>query len=320
MRCDVGRLSPQRDAEPLGNPRLRGPPLGTQRSGPGVTKHATSMMLGLILTAALMLAAVVNGVEHRKPLISLRDMDFVGEDRQLKTKLGQCMAGLHASLDLSDLEIKMAAERSQSDTMLPTNDVEIKPDLLSLNLGHQRVNISMDYAELFSLEDSKTKPSNLSNSRRKLYVVLPQRYPNYQYPENYLICLRILEMMKQTVYSVQHQLTEVDPLIKAYESDVRFRMGYIFARLDEWKDEIRSLFWPVDRNKLWSTKAFLYYYERILVLNIDVTYTVEYMIHLHTEYMMKMEQILPKAERQKLIEAQRLKKEMEESKTTPPPY
>ncbi|XP_022834391.1 uncharacterized protein LOC111362093 [Spodoptera litura] len=277
-------------------------------------------MLGLILTAALMLAAVVNGVDHRKPFISLRDMDFVGEDRQLKTTLEQCMAGLRASLDLSDLEIKMAAERSQGDTMLPTNDVEIKPDLLSLNLGHRRVNISMDYAELFSLEDSKTKQSNLSNSRRKLYVPPPGEYPKYQWPENYLICLRVLEMMKQTVYSVQHKLTDVDPLIKEYENDVRFRMGYIFARLDEWKAEMRSLFWPVDRNKLRSTKAFLYYYERILALNIDVTYTVEYMIHLHTEYMMKMEQILPKAERQKLIEAQRLKKEMEESKSSTPPY
>lgn len=126
-------------------------------------------------------------------------------------------------------------------------------------------------------------------------------------------------MMKQTVYGVQHQLVEVEPLIKQYENDVRYRIGYIFSRLDEWKQEMRSLFYSVERRKLKSTKDYIYYYERILSLNIDVTYTVEYVIHLHGEYMKKMEQILPKNERQKMIEAQRLKKQHQGRTSTPLP-
>lgn len=125
--------------------------------------------------------------------------------------------------------------------------------------------------------------------------------------------------MKQTVYGVQHQLVEVEPLIKQYENDVRYRIGYIFSRLDEWKQEMRSLFYSVERRKLKSTKDYIYYYERILSLNIDVTYTVEYVIHLHGEYMKKMEQILPKNERQKMIEAQRLKKQHQGRTSTPLP-
>lgn len=250
-------------------------------------------------------------------------MDFVGEDRQLVTALGQCMAGLHAPLDLSDVEIKMAAERRQADPMQPPEVVEIKPDLLPLDLGHQRVNISLDYGELFSLEDSEPEHSNLSDARRVLWsegvILTPARYPTYKYPDRYLICTKILEMMKQTVYGVQHQLVEVEPLIKQYENDVRYRIGYIFSRLDEWKQEMRSLFYSVERRKLKSTKDYIYYYERILSLNIDVTYTVEYVIHLHGEYMKKMEQILPKNERQKMIEAQRLKKQHQGRTSTPLP-
>ncbi|KAF9801334.1 hypothetical protein SFRURICE_018053, partial [Spodoptera frugiperda] len=207
----------------------------------------------------------------------------------------------------------MAAERRQADPMQPPEVVEIKPDLLPLDLGHQRVNISLDYGELFSLEDSEPEHSNLSDARRVLWsegiILTPARYPKYKYPDRYLICTKILEMMKQTVYGVQHQLVEVEPLIKQYENDVRYRIGYIFSRLDEWKQEMRSLFYSVERRKLKSTKDYIYYYERILSLNIDVTYTVEYVIHLHGEYMKKMEQILPKNERQKMIEAQRLKKQ-----------
>lgn len=181
----------------------------------------------------------------------------------------------------------------------------------------------MDYGELFSLEDSEPEHSNLSDARRVLWsegiILTPARYPKYKYPDRYLICTKILEMMKQTVYGVQHQLVEVEPLIKQYENDVRYRIGYIFSRLDEWKQEMRSLFYSVERRKLKSTKDYIYYYERILSLNIDVTYTVEYVIHLHGEYMKKMEQILPKNERQKMIEAQRLKKQHQGRTSTPLP-
>ncbi|KAF9421228.1 hypothetical protein HW555_002700 [Spodoptera exigua] len=234
-------------------------------------------------------------------------MDFVGDDQQLSEALRQCMAGMRAPLDLSDVEAKKAAMRSLDNPSPLAEDVEIKPDLLSIDLGLQRVNISLDYAELVTMKDLKNEGPKSADFRKRISQAA------YKMPREYLGADRnmhrelILRIMQQTVYSVQQRLEEVEPLIAMYEKDARYRLAYIFARLDEWKDEMRTMYYAVRHRKLKNTKIYIYYYERLLRHNIDVTYTIEYVIHMHSEYMQRMEELLPSQERQKLLKAKKAK-------------
>ncbi|KAJ8712021.1 hypothetical protein PYW07_004863 [Mythimna separata] len=115
-------------------------------------------------------------------------------------------------------------------------------------------------------------------------------------PYNY----KILDLMKHNIYGSQRKMLELDNIIKRYQKDPRFRMAYIYNRLDEWMHNLRTLHYAMYKWRWYHlrVKRLIWYYEHSLRINIDITYSIEHLIHLHGEYMKKMEQLVPLETRQ----------------------
>lgn len=107
---------------------------------------------------------------------------------------------------------------------------------------------------------------------------------------------RMIDAMNQHIYMVQRRLEAIDDIIKENEPDVRFRIAFIYGRLDDWLKDLKSIYHAMIRlrNPTFRVKKQLYFYEHALRKNIDITYTVEYLSYLHNIYMEKMQTIMPK--------------------------
>lgn len=127
---------------------------------------------------------------------------------------------------------------------------------------------------------------------------------------------KILDLMKQNIYGTQRKIMELDKVIKKHEADPRFRMAYIYSRLDEWKHDLRTLYYASYKPRYWHLriKSLIWYYEHALRINIDITYSVEHLVHLHSEYMKKMEQIVPLSTRQAIKDQKKKRKKLEKMK------
>lgn len=119
---------------------------------------------------------------------------------------------------------------------------------------------------------------------------------------------KIMEMMKQCIYNAQRKITEIEPLIHTYERDPRFRIAFIFNRLDEWLHDMRTLLKSTMKVRYYPrrVKRVIWYYEHMLRLNIDITYSVEHLIHLHAAYMKNLEVLMPLGSR---LNIQKMKRE-----------
>ncbi|XP_049704893.2 uncharacterized protein LOC110380152 isoform X1 [Helicoverpa armigera] len=108
--------------------------------------------------------------------------------------------------------------------------------------------------------------------------------------------------MRQKIYTMQEKLVDLEPVIKKYEGDPRFRMAYIFRQLDDWLKSLRGLYFAMSK---WSNTAENRFKRRIwsyehAARNIDVTYTVDYLAHVHATYIKQMEDIMPAAQREEM--------------------
>lgn len=203
----------------------------------------------------------------------------------------------------------------------------------------------MDYAELFNFSDPEDawlaspgdNPSNLSDALadfsslnnltgtnmsgaragNSTYNLTAGRRaePTYYVHSEIDSNLHILEIMKQTVYMIQERLLDLEPVVKKDEGDVRFRIAYVFNKIDEWVKDMRTIYYAMARDRYykWRVKKHLYYYEHMLRKNIDVTYSVELLIHMHYEYMARMDEIMPPDERAELKELNKQKQGLNQS-------
>ncbi|KAJ8714793.1 hypothetical protein PYW08_004774 [Mythimna loreyi] len=152
-----------------------------------------------------------------------------------------------------------------------------------------------------------TPAPNASAQRRRAPVVSRATDPNN---------FKILDLMKHNIYGTQRKVLELDDVIKKFQGDPRFRMAYIYNRLDEWKHNLRTLYHAMVRDRYWHLriKSLLWYYEHALRIDIDVTYSIEHLLHLHSEYMKKMEFIVPLATRQAIEEKKKLERKQRKMK------
>lgn len=124
--------------------------------------------------------------------------------------------------------------------------------------------------------------------------------------------LHVLEIMKQNIYMIQERLRDLEPIIKKNEEDVRFRIAYVFNTIDEWLKDIRTIYYAMSRVRYykWRVKKHLLYYEHVLRKNIDITYSVELVIHMHVNFMARMNEIVPAEQRKALKEMNKQKDAM----------
>ncbi|KAG6451143.1 uncharacterized protein LOC115444189 [Manduca sexta] len=111
-------------------------------------------------------------------------------------------------------------------------------------------------------------------------------------PKEYHINFKILDMIRQAIYATQFRLDVLDKILVKYINEEKFRVGYMFGKLEEWLHNMKSI-WTV----VWRTRVYysgpkarqfrvykhLLYYAHMLRRNIDITYTVEEIIRIHNE-------------------------------------
>ncbi|CAG9788471.1 unnamed protein product [Diatraea saccharalis] len=106
---------------------------------------------------------------------------------------------------------------------------------------------------------------------------------------------RAMDMLRQTVYLTQYRMMHLQYVTDTYSTDISFRVGYIFSRLDKIIHDMRLLYTVMNKTTINDTThnyyypdyqtgfyTYLLYYSYFLKHNHDVTYIVEYLIELHT--------------------------------------
>lgn len=54
--------------------------------------------------------------------------------------------------------------------------------------------------------------------------------PKYYDPSERALNLKILDMMRQSIYDTQYDIQRLDPILEKYKNDPAFRMAFIFDR------------------------------------------------------------------------------------------
>lgn len=116
-------------------------------------------------------------------------------------------------------------------------------------------------------------------------------------PKNYTLNFKILDMIRQAIYSTQFQLGTLDTTLDKYRESTQFRVGYIFRKLDSWLYDMKVI-WSVvsktrafdkdPRKRRFRTYKQLLYYATMLRRDIDITYLVEEIIRIQNELHEKM--------------------------------
>lgn len=183
--------------------------------------------------------------------------------------------------------------------------------------------MSLDYAELFNLsgnvvDDTKSLMQLFGINRTTVAgnLTAGRRISEWLDPTEWNVNMKIMEIMKQNIYNVQNRLAEIEPIIHKYQADERFRIAFLFNRLNEWKRDIRNIYYAmkIDRPQAHHMrfKRRLWYYEHVLRKNIDITYSIEFLIYMHSQFVAKMNNIMPREE------LEQLKKFNEMQKTASP--
>lgn len=92
--------------------------------------------------------------------------------------------------------------------------------------------------------------------------------------------LQVLHLIKFIVYSIQSRLEDFDPIVAKYHNDERIRIGHIFCKLDLWQAQMVRLFFQIKSKMESRFFKHLIVYQHILAINIDVTYTTEFLVRI----------------------------------------
>ncbi|KAL4714314.1 hypothetical protein ACJJTC_009666 [Scirpophaga incertulas] len=97
---------------------------------------------------------------------------------------------------------------------------------------------------------------------------------------------RVLDTMEHFLYVTQYRLMDLKELVAPKVHDIRFRVAFIYCRLDTLIEEMHTMITMLNKTlKQKSVHHHLIYYTYFLKKNIDVTYIVEHMIKVHTDFM-----------------------------------
>ncbi|CAH2092524.1 unnamed protein product [Euphydryas editha] len=112
-----------------------------------------------------------------------------------------------------------------------------------------------------------------------------RRPPKYYTPNERTLNLKILDMMRQSIYDSQYDIQRLDPILEKYKNDTAFRMAFIFNRLQQLIIDIRRVYTLALK---WRNKKRVYeqiiWYSHCVRKHIDVLYIVEHLIDKHNEY------------------------------------
>ncbi|RVE52346.1 hypothetical protein evm_002984 [Chilo suppressalis] len=103
---------------------------------------------------------------------------------------------------------------------------------------------------------------------------------------------RTLDLMRHSIYLTQYRMQHLQRITDRYTKDIRFRVAMIFARLDSLIRDMRILYTVQNKSLDYYVinktpfHTYIVYYAYFLRHNHDITYIVEYLIKLHTGYMM----------------------------------
>ncbi|XP_028158666.1 uncharacterized protein LOC114351590 [Ostrinia furnacalis] len=97
---------------------------------------------------------------------------------------------------------------------------------------------------------------------------------------------RVMEAMQQQIYAAQYRMRDLQKIIDKYSGDIRYRIGYIYCRLETLLYEMQVICTFTKRHdQKRNVNIHIIYHTYLVKKNVDVTYIVEHMIEIHTNYM-----------------------------------
>lgn len=123
--------------------------------------------------------------------------------------------------------------------------------------------------------------------------------------------IRMLEFQQLLMQLGLERMQDMNYLVRHYESDERYRVGFIFCKLRDWVEDMRQYYFAT---YLYRTtrpvRSHLVYYEMMLRRHIDITYTIEMFAIIHAQFREKLLQTfnLSADEFRKLSALSKLKK------------
>lgn len=104
----------------------------------------------------------------------------------------------------------------------------------------------------------------------------------------------ILQFQQYLIHFSRGFITEIETVVEKYQEDDRVRVAYTFGQLRKWLQRIRTLYEGTIRRGFWKSRWVLphpytvfmhyYFYQHMLRIHVDITYTVEFLVYYHTRY------------------------------------
>lgn len=194
--------------------------------------------------------------------ITLRDEEFVGPDKKLMEELTR-----RSQLPHSD-EAALQALLNKSTARPPRR--RATPSLL-------RTKQELDeYIRAYVLRTDNT--SDITNMTSTTGTAAsPPTTDNTPIDPLYD---KTHDLITFLIYNVIQRLEDLKPIMAKYEGDARIRVGHVFCKLDKWRLDLLATYVSAERFINRTVSSHLYCYEKILAKNIDITYTIEYLLNI----------------------------------------
>ncbi|XP_032519376.2 uncharacterized protein LOC116771590 isoform X2 [Danaus plexippus] len=129
---------------------------------------------------------------------------------------------------------------------------------------------------------SEYPPANSTKGSLRIY---PVYFPPKLEPQKN----KMLDLMRQAIYTTQERMENLIPILRRYENDASFRMAFIFNRLRQILIDMRRVYTLAWRSKKKTSPKVMrvyeqiFWYAHIVKKYFDVLYIVEYVIAFHEE-------------------------------------
>nr|XP_026500982.1 uncharacterized protein LOC113404330 [Vanessa tameamea] len=116
--------------------------------------------------------------------------------------------------------------------------------------------------------------------------VLRTPRPRFYPPPIIDLKLKILDLMRQSLYDAQDHIRNLDPILKKYKDDASLRMAFTFDRLEQIVMDSRRVFTIASKMRSWKrVHEQMIWYTHCLHKFFDVLYIVEHLIDTHFNYL-----------------------------------
>ncbi|XP_050347656.1 uncharacterized protein LOC126771683 [Nymphalis io] len=123
--------------------------------------------------------------------------------------------------------------------------------------------------------------------RRRGQVKQSLRNPDRFYPPSERkLKLKIIDLMKQSLYDTQNGFSTLDPVLEKYKNDPALRIAFIFDRLDQLIIDNRRVY-TLALKWRWKKRVYeqIIWYTHCVRKFVDVLYVVELLIDTHAKYL-----------------------------------